>query len=54
MIMFVDSALFAWLAYRYKSIPHGPEAIPEDDEKETHENRAFVNSDDDPGDQTKL
>lgn len=22
VIMFIDSAFFAWLAYRYKSIPH--------------------------------
>lgn len=45
--MFIDSALFAWLAYRYKSIPHGEqEAI------EPHENQAFV--EDDPVEKTQL
>uniref|UniRef100_A0A336M6E0 Oligopeptide transporter 1 n=1 Tax=Culicoides sonorensis TaxID=179676 RepID=A0A336M6E0_CULSO len=47
VIMFIDSALFAWLAYRYKSIPHGEEventndvrAVQEKQEVDMNENK---------------
>ncbi|XP_063698239.1 peptide transporter family 1-like [Culicoides brevitarsis] len=56
VIMFIDSALFAWLAYRYKSIPHGEEETEElHEKKEIHENAGFVDSDDaDSQETTKL
>uniref|UniRef100_A0A336LY20 CSON004942 protein n=1 Tax=Culicoides sonorensis TaxID=179676 RepID=A0A336LY20_CULSO len=39
VIMFIDSALFAWLAYRYKSIPHGEEVENTNDVRAVQEKR---------------